>query len=107
MYCKDSPRCQICFYGSNYYTLGRICNYIDVAGTPRKCPVENCDKFMPFPKSQKALENTMRELYDQGLNDRQIGESMGLATSTVNQWRKRAKLPSQTERRRKERKNET
>lgn len=100
MYAKNSPLCKRCFYSSDYYTLGVICNFLDIAGSPRGCPVEGCNQFLARSRDPNEKAAEMRELYEQGLNDRQIGESLGLSTQSVYNWRRREDLKSQTERRR-------
>ena len=102
MYAKNSPLCKRCFYSTNYYSFGLICNYLEVAGAMRGCPVDGCNKFLPQSRDPHEMTEAMRELWEQGLNDRQIGESLGVSTNTVNVWRRRAELPSQMERRRKQ-----
>ena len=50
-------------------------------------------KWQPPPDYQPAPEKRLRALYAAGLNDREIGEALGLARNNIRMWRKSHGLP--------------
>lgn len=47
------------------------------------------------PSNKKVDDDRARELYDSGLDDKEIGEVMGIAPSTIAAWRHRHNLSCQ------------
>ena len=103
MKCNDS-----CYY---YDLHVGSCDYFLVTKKRRDCDPENCTRYTPrsdmrkrrdeialiggrvFYSQQNNMKKAMRILYDQGLNDKQIGEKIGRSKASVFQWRRREKLP--------------
>lgn len=50
------------------------------------------------PRKTKYSREQLRELWERGLNDREIAEEMGCAERTISTWRRREGLPPQRER---------
>lgn len=100
--CQASWKCMTCKYAPT-----GVCDY---AAITRHCrikicpPGDECTVYSPAP-GQKAPERPlnygakrkptaqdyrwrqMRELYDQGLNDKEIAAEMGCGRTTVQRWR--------------------
>lgn len=100
--CDQSEKCLSCRYIQSGY-----CDYASITGHCRIkiCPPgDKCTVYEPAP-GQKAPESLpldgakktptaqdyrwrqMRELYEQGLNDKEIASEMGCSRTTVRQWR--------------------
>ena len=123
---KSRERCVKCIYrgyGEN------LCDYIGITGKARIATSPGvgkaCKEFVPqegekkrkvsqmtvrvnagmrpedLEKSSRArVYQQMRILYDEGMNDRQIGDELGKSPCTVRNWRLREGLASNTERQR-------
>ena len=112
---KTCMRCR--FRGFLDYESQLCCNYLWITGKARillpkredgRCPAfeEGEQEFsqitqisMHVPKDRpmykdKYLKDQMRNLYDQGLNDRQIAVEMGCNEKTVASWRRKEGLPA-------------
>lgn len=57
----------------------------------KKNPVEK----RTAPSNKKVDDDRARELYDNGLDDKEMGEVMGISPSTLAAWRRRHNLPAQ------------
>ena len=102
-------KCHSCFY---YGRGSRTCDYILITGTRRGCPIDDkCSRYLKgdgsVRKQPLALEGgrrgrkrddaryrAIRALYDEGLNDVQIGERVGLSRGAIYNWRQREGLPA-------------
>lgn len=119
-------RCMQCFFRGYGEAL---CDYMGVTGKPRILVSpgvgEECTAFLPLdgdaPRKPYALTlqpnagmhpgdleflrrqsryRQMRVLYDEGMNDHQIGREMGCSPCTVRNWRLREGLKGNTDRKR-------
>lgn len=50
------------------------------------------------PRKTKYSREQLRELWERGMNDREIADEMGCAERTISTWRRREGLPPQRER---------
>lgn len=91
-----------------------MCGFMLRTGHMRESSAKDCDKFTlktaadddessgsyhPPHHSRNYVEKRrkMYLLYEKGYNDRQIAEAMGCSSGTVWQWRNKAGLPTQAE----------
>lgn len=114
---KHCEECQYreltCAHDCNYFT---IMLYADpmAKSHQRGCSMEECTHWQDPPVNKKFLfdnakhneeqkderrqrEKQMRTLYDDGLNDKQIGEVVGVSKGTVRSWRRRFGLEANAE----------
>ncbi len=100
-----SDRCKYCAYGFPV-SCGWACDYIGYTGHMRGCDGgDKCTKFVSgrdgkpkkgieIASSRKKIDEAMAlRLYKQHLNDAEMGRAMGVASSSVANWRKRRGLP--------------
>ena len=102
-------KCKDCFY---YGVSTSTCDYILVTGKRRGCPIdENCTKYLKGDgtvrrqvisldggrrgrKRDDSRYLAIKALYDEGLNDTQIAEKMGVSRGAIYNWRQREGLPA-------------
>ena len=103
--------CYPCHYFS-YDT--KTCDYYLMTKRRRGCPGgEGCERRKPRVvyerrnfngrgvddgerKFVRTLNSVMRDLYEEGLSDKAIGDRLGVSELSVSLWRRRSGLPSQT-----------
>lgn len=106
------PRCKGCYYAGS-----RSCNYYLITGIRNPGKPEDCDKYREGKRIGKLPKNfvkssayistkdanhngfweSMEQLYNEGLNDKQIAEDLGCSPGAVTRWRANHCLPSQRE----------
>lgn len=113
-----NKRCEKC----DYYCIGtETCDHLLRTGVRRGCPIDGCTRFkhtgekkldrfqlptspllkkkIPVEKKPKAptakqlRQHKMRDLYEEGKNDREIAKEVGRTSSAVGAWRKKNDLP--------------
>ena len=100
-------------YSCHYFSYDtKSCDFYLMTKVRRGCPGgKGCTRKIPrrqFEKKnfygriagervfERTINSVMRELYEEGMSDREIGNRLGLSELSVNLWRRRSGLPSQT-----------
>ncbi len=85
--------------GCIYHAAGKYCDYIGIMGHKRPCPPGKLCTVKEMvggsrPRRSPVNYEKVRELYDQGMTDREIAEGAHCGQSTVSKWRKQNGLPA-------------
>ena len=89
-------KCYICPY---YDRRLRVCDYLLMTGKRRGCSIDDCTIYTIGKVTRKRKATTddkverLEELYNEGLNDKEIAEKTGVSKIAVCRWRHRNKLP--------------